>query len=254
MVLLDMKKNTITVYWAPSIFTTNDPSWDMLYTEPKFLMEELNKKNKHDGLMIKCPAIKQNLKNVVSFNSAIDDVFSLPGDKMKNIAFTETALEPIETTSKLFFAKMRKSSMDGFINVKYNMNWTLFADEPLEMRFTAPYFPTASPTENSYLASGQFNIGKWFRELSLDYHIPLESKQFSIKRGQPLFFAEFLTDKKIVMKRFQISPRLKSLLQETAQSTSRYGKFKTLLDRYKMAHDARIPEIVLNEIKKNLID
>jgi hypothetical protein len=248
------KKDTITVYWTPALFNTNQDAWDMLYPEPKFILSDLAEKYVHGGIMLKCPAIKNTMKNVISFYSAIDDNFVLPNKQMEEVAFTNSSLEDLSVNSKIHFRKERKSSMEGHINVGYNMSWLLFADESLEAKFTAPYFPPTSPVKNSFLSIGEFNIGKWFRQFNLDYHIPFDSKEFKVETGDPLVFVEFLTDKKIIMKRFELSPRLQSLMTEAGRSPSRYGEGMSLLKRYQMAHSAKIPQMILNEIKKNLVD
>ena len=149
---------------------------------------------------------------------------------------------------------MRKSSIKNHINIHYNMSWNFFASEPVVARFSAPFFPSASPVKNSYLSTGQFDIGRWYRTFMLEYHIPVDSVDFSIKENDPLLFVEFFTDKKIEFKRYSMSAKLSNLAIEAASSPVTYSKHKSLLERYKMAHGAKIPNIVLTEIRKNLID
>lgn len=248
------KKDKITVYWAPAKFNADTDSWALLYPEPKPVLADAYKLNKHKGIMPLCPAVKDTLKNVYSFNSAINDSFELPTNVMESIAYTDTVEEPIPTDSKLSFYKMRKSSIDGYINVNYNMAWLFFASEPVEAKMTAPYFPAVSPVKGAMFSAGQFNIGKWFRPVSMDYHIPLAANKFEIETGDPLFFIDFLTDKKIEFKRFNVSGRLQSLSSEMGLSSQRYGAKQSLWQRYQMAHNAKIPQMILTEIKKNLLD
>jgi hypothetical protein len=248
------KKDTITVYWAPAPFLPKEDSWAMLYSEPQSVLQDLYVSNTPKGIMTRCPAVKDTLKNVFSFNSAIDDKFQLPTQTLESIAFTETANEYIPTDSKISVQKIRKSSRDNYINIFYNMGWYLFSSEPLKARFTAPYFPSASPVKGAFLASGEYDIGRWFRPFNLDYHIPLDSKYFSVKNEEPLFFVEFFTDKKIEFKKFNVSTELRSIAFESSNSPTRYGKNKSLIERYKMAHSAKIPQMVLGQIRKNLID
>jgi len=247
-------KKTITVYWSPATFDTTETSWDSLYPEPSFILPGFHKSSGPKNSMASCPAIKKTLRNVLCFNSAIDDVFDLPNHFMSQVAFTDTDNQLIPVDSKLYFRKIRKSSMPNYINVGYNLSWVMFADEPVEVKFTAPYFPSVSPVEKAFFSTGQFDIGKWFRPFTLDYHIPLKSKEFRIEANQPLFFAEFLTEKKIVVKRFQLTPRLKHIMDESTFAPLRYGQNLTLAQRYKMAHNAKIPKMVLQEIQKSLLD
>lgn len=247
------KKKVITVYWSPATFDTTEPSWDTLYPEPVFVLPQFYTKSNRKNEMGSCPAVKKTLRNVLCFNSAIDDVFDLPNSFMRDVAFTDTDNQLIPVDSKLYFRKIRKSSMPDHINVGYNLSWVMFADQPLEVKFTAPYFPAISPVEKAFLSSGEFDIGRWFRPFTLDYHIPINSNEFKIEAEQPLFFAEFLTEKKIVVKRFQLTPRLKNMMDESTFAPVRYGKGLSLIQRYKMAHNANIPKMVLQEIEKSLL-
>jgi hypothetical protein len=251
---MSSKKDTITVYWSPAKFIADTDSWSLLYPEPKPVLKEAYKLNKHKGIMPLCPAVKDTLGNVYSFNSALSDSFDLPTQVMESIAYTDTVEEPIPTESKLSFYKMRKSSMDGYININYNMAWLFFASEPVEAKMTAPYFPATSPVKGALFSAGQFNIGKWFRPVMMDYHIPTTSNKFEIEAGDPLFFIDLITDKKIEFKRFNLSARLHNLATEMGSSTTRYEKRQSLWQRYQMAHNAKIPQMILTEIRKNLLD
>jgi hypothetical protein len=248
------KKDTITIYWAPAPFMPDNDSWAMLYRDPEPVFDKLKFNNAYRGKMIACPATKDTLRNVYSFNSAIDDEFKLPTELMRSIAHTDEDNEILPSDSKLYIQKMRKSSIKNHANIHYNMSWNFFASEPVVARFTAPFFPTISPVKNSYLSTGQFDIGRWYRTFMLEYHIPVDAVDFSIKENDPLLFIEFLTDKKIEFKRYFMTPKLSNLAVEAANASRRYSKRKTLFERYKMAHGSKIPNIVLAEIRKNLIE
>jgi hypothetical protein len=248
------KNDTITVYWAPSKFTTEAQSWNMLYRNPRSILSSIHLNNKPKGNMGKCPAVRDTFKNVYSFDSAIYDSFELSPDLMKQIAYTDSEREFIPSESKLYIEKARKSSIEDYININYNMGWVFFASEPLIAKMTAPYFPPVGPAKNAFLAAGQFDIGRWLRPFVLDYHIPLSTNLFKIEESQPLFFLELLTDKKIIFKRFELTPRLDGYINEAVGAPSAYQKKQSLLKRYQMAHSAGVPKMILNEIRKNLVD
>jgi hypothetical protein len=247
------KNEAITIYWAPSKFTTEQQSWNMLYSEPRSLLTSLHLNNKHKGGIVKCPAVKNMFKNIYSFDSTVTDSFSLDPKVLSSIAYTETEREFIPTDSKLYIEKSRKSSIDNFINISYNMGWIFFASEPVTARMSAPYFPTAEPVEGAMLAAGEFDIGRWFRPFVLDYHIPVSSKKFTVKKDQPLFFLELKTDKKVIFQRFELTKKLDGYLNEAVGAPANYQRRLSLLERYKMAHGASIPKMILNEIRKNLV-
>lgn len=247
------KNNTITVYWSPASFTTQDKSWELLYPNPDSVFHEAVRQNTHGGKMTQCPAVKNFFKNTFSFKSAIDDEFIIPTEITKAIANTSDSNVSIPTTSKLQLTKVRKTSFKDFVNVEYNMGWLFFASEPVLAEFTAPFFPSASPVPGALLSAGSFDIGSWFRPYNLDYHLPIEETNFSIKEGDPLFYLRILTDKKVNMQRFMLTPKLSSLANEMGTSSIRYGAFKKLQERYAMFKNASAGQIILSEIKKNLI-
>lgn len=247
-------KNTITVYWAPASFSSDEESWNMLYRDPELLFSSISQ-TKGMGDMAKCPALKNFMKNTFVFKSNIADNFTMPDkDYLEQNAFTNSEDLFLPVDSKIGVKKKRKSSIPGYMNIEYNVSWIFFSDEPLVASFTPPYFPAISPVKDSFLAIGEYDIGQWFRPFNLDYHIPTNSESFSIREGDPFYFVNFKTDKKIVFKRFTYTNSLKNLAFEFIFSPSHYGKNKTLKSRYLTAKKSKINKIVLQEIKKNLVD
>jgi hypothetical protein len=222
-------KDYITVYWTSSAFVNTDAHWNFLYQDPVSVVSEFAKKrNKDVKQMFSCPAYVGSMKNVYSFN---------------NLGL-----------SKLALVELRESSLNDYVNVVYNMGWLLFADEPVEARFTAPYFPASAPANGVLLAPGQFNIGLWYRDFLLDYHIPFGTKQLVFNSEQPLFYLELRTEKKIVFKRYNLSPELKRIAEECSTSPGNYENAKPLDYRYSIFKKTASRERVLSYIKENLIE
>ena len=135
----------------------------------------------------------------------------------------------------------------------YNLSWIFVAEESLVMEFSPPYLPPYSPSPNSILASGEFDIGQWFRPINLDYHVPFENTYFKVKTGDELAYVRFKTDKKVVLKRFTMNQRLMNLYTEMSNVSARYNANKTLLQRYDMAKKSKIMSIVMKEVKANVV-
>jgi hypothetical protein len=70
----------------------------------------------------------------------------------------------------------------------------------------------------------------------------------------PLFYVEFKTDKKIEFKRFNRTSKIDEIMIEAVQSPAKYGFRKTLFQRYELAKRANIRNLILSEIKNNLVD
>lgn len=246
-------KDYITVYWAPSPYVAEETSWTYLYPEPVNLLAELNKnKIKENKNIFSCPSYIDAMKNVYILKSAINDTIKIP-EELFNLELNNYP-SVFNSGSKLITQVIRPSSFNNHININYNLGWLMFADEPLEARFTAPYFPSVSPAENVILAAGQMDIGQWYRDYTIDYHVPIGVKELTIKEYQPLAYIEFKTDKKIVFKRYQLTPTLRNIATELSSAEARYGFLRTLSNRYKKANEALIHKQILAEIKKNLID
>jgi hypothetical protein len=209
--------------------------------------------------MYVCPAVKSSIKNVFVIKSNIDDDIDLPIDFLNR--FYEESVNPnvsypfvVPTNSSISVLVRRPPSFEGYLNLNYNMAWTFFADEPVTAKFTAPYFPPQSPAPGAMLATGEFDIGSWYRRFETDYHVPLNTTRLTFKQNDPLFYLELKTDKSIIFKRYTLSNRLRSLQEEMSNSSVRYGRFKSLEERYKQARYAKISQQVLTEIKNNVIE
>lgn len=247
--------DTITVYWTPIV--NNTGSWNMLYREPTLVVDDLLEiRNKEkQGSFFACPAGSAIFNNLYVVKSNLDDTFSFPEGFLDSLSDTSDNRIPLhQLGSKVGIHRNRATSLNGYKNLEYNMGWAFFADEPLLAKFTAPYMPTHSPTPGAILASGEFDIGQWLRPWHLDYFIPNQAGGMKFKIDDPLFYIEFKTDKKIIFKRFNRSPRIDDIMIESVQSPSRYGSRKTLSQRYSMAKKAKMQDIILNEIKNNIVD
>jgi hypothetical protein len=248
-----MKKNEdiITIYWSPSAFNQDDTNWNFLYSDPVSVLADLNTiRNKSTRNLFTCPAYTHSMKNVFVFKSMLEEKVKLDHDFY--IAKGGYPF-PHYGKSKILLNELRESSLENYVNLTYNMSWLFFADEPVEARFTAPYFPTATPAPGAMLATGQFNIGNWYRDYVLDYHIPVGTDEFVVKEDQPLFYLELRTEKKVVFKRYNMTQELKRIAQESANSPINYEANKTLSYRYNIFKKSSSPERVLSHIKNNLI-
>jgi hypothetical protein len=111
-----------------------------------------------------------------------------------------------------------------------------------------------SPAEGVMLSTGQFNIGEWYRDYHLDYHIPFGTKELNFKENQSLFYLEVRTDKKVVFKRYNLTIELRKLADECVTSSVIYGSNKPLLHRYNMFNKSLSPQRVLSYIKENIVE
>lgn len=249
-----MNKDTITVYWSPAQFVPTREAWDLLYADIESLENYFVKNTTSASSLRVCPGVKSSLKNSYFIKSNHDDFFKLPSSKdMEKIAYTSDVVN-FNVDSRVALSKRKPSSIDGYINLEYNMGWAFFAEESLIAKFTAPYFPTSSIAEGALFAPGKFDIGSWFRPVHMDIHVPLTTQEISIKTEDPLIFVEFETNKKIILKRFIMTEEIFNMMEDYSRSPSRYGFLKSLPERYKMAKNTNATKILLKRIKENVLD
>lgn len=245
-------RDTLTIYWAPANFSNKEASYNMAYRKPESLLNFIHGNKFDDTIQTQCPALKDTLNNLYVFKSSFDDEFDIDPEKLSQLGHDSEA-EIISNESLIGFNKFRPSQLKGYVSAMYNLRYLFFADEPVKVKFTAPYYPAITPVEGALMATGEFDIGRWYRPFDLDYHIPLTSTKFKIKENDPLFFMQVDTDKKVVFERYNMSDELINISLEMSESPLRYGKHKSLEDRYHAAEESMIPQIVLNEIRKNIV-
>lgn len=245
-------REPITVYWSPGQFILDTTSYNLLYQEPQSVADKFYGNMFNGASSLKCPAARFFFHNTFSLNSTIRNEFYFPQGLLEDIYYDEGMHYDLPVDSSVRVAKSRENQMEGYVNIEYHHSWFFFAEEDLEMSFTAPYFPAKSPMEDALLASGSFNIGSWLRPLNLEYYVPLHTRKFSVEQDDPLAFINFDTERPIIFKRFMLSQKLANVVTEIVES-DRYSFLNNLLSRYKLFKKAKMRDVILSEIKENLI-
>ena len=246
-------KDTITIFWTPGRFVIEDESWNMLYKEPQSLLQNFFKESKDTAKVRRCPAARDSLKNVFSFNSSHSENIIFPEGYLENLDSSPEENIFLDLEGTLGLNKERHSNYENHVNLSYNMSWFFFSSEPVEAKMTSPYFPPQSPTPGSRLFSGVFDIGSWYRPFNLEYLVPIDAESFIIEPEDALFYLEVKTDKKIVFQRYHNTQRLQSIAREAFLGNGIFGKNQTLQSRYNRFTGSKVRNMVLDEISKNLV-
>ena len=77
--------------------------------------------------------------------------------------------------------------------------------------------------------------------------------EIHIKKDEPLFYVELRTDKKINLQRFNYTEKLWSISHAASESGFMLGRGLGLKNRYKKFNDTGLNDIVLDEIKNNIV-
>lgn len=220
--------DALKIYWTPGNFKLVDESWSFLYAYPE----------KVSG-------------NKFVFKSTIDDEFKLPMEEINRIQKGKVHRGIVESDAMLAIFQSDKSSVPEHALIQYNMNWLFFSEEDVKVKTTLSQKET--PVKDALFQEQTESIGLWYKQFSLMYDIPLSSKGFELKAGFPLFYLEIDTKKEVEFVRYDQSLQLQHLAEEYLSLRPRYGRAMTDKEIESGIRSAHLPEIVLSEIRKNIV-
>ena len=244
------KQTPLTVYWCPTwdhYATSNN--WNMLYADPTTLHKELmsvrNKDNSRGYFA--CPAVTNDTKNTLVFKSPMDMHYSYTTDSEGKVSF--------EFKSKTWLGIEQHRPYTTLIGPTLRMAYqiTLFSEEPLVAKFTSPYFHEPKYTKYGALIPGSFDVGQWFRPFNAEIQTWSPNGEIIIEKDEPLLYVELQTDRHIDLKRANFSDELSKHVFSCTQDPFYVEANVPLVNRYRRFKESRQREIVLKELKKNLI-
>jgi hypothetical protein len=244
-------EDPIVVYWAPRYTAgageKENINWNLLYSDPVQLYKDLSSKrdlstNARDNIL-SCPAASSRFRNTYVFKNTLKTHYSFKNN------------EPTpQNENHILMSIIRPPSLKDNMMVKFHMSWMLFTEEEeLMTHINPPYFSNAKHNKYGAVVSGGFDIGKWFRPIATEFNLWTNIKEFSIEDEEPILYVEFLSDRPVILKRFYMSPELHSFAESNLYSVGLMGEWLPLKKRYEQFKRSRGKEIILKEIKKNLL-
>ena len=108
-------------------------------------------------------------------------------------------------------------------------------------------------SKTAYYVPGQYDISSWFIPVEGAFQLFPGKNTFTSKENEPLIYVNFLTDEKINLQKFYLTP---SLIEHSISCThlKHYKKFTALNSLYKTFHKSKLRNRVLTEIKQNLLE
>lgn len=238
----------IVVYWSPYYSKdTSNENWNILYSEPVQLYKELNDRRETStpakSNILSCPASSTRFKNTYIFKNTLTTHYLFKNGESLS-----------QNKNYINMSIVRPPSIKNNLMVALRMNWVFFTDEDsLTMHLNPPYFNKYSYSDYGVLCSGGFDIGKWFRPIALEFNLWDNVKEFKVLDEEPLFYVEFITDRPVILKRFYMSDEVRSFVTASTISVKTMGEWLPLKKRYEQFKRTKSKEIILKEIKSNLI-
>lgn len=250
-------KDPIIVYWAPHSIPEDDGmvgNWNMMYHEPTHVFKywstfDIKPEESKNDSFIKCPAFRNLTKNMYSWPWPFDSSYSYQA------ASTDVGQIEINPLSESFIScyPPRNQSMEVGPSIEFSYRLHMFAEEPVEVMLTSPYLQQVEYMKYGFLTSGQFDIGKWFRTLNVEIQLYGNTGEIHFKKDEPIFYVNFLTDRKIIFKRFELTKEIDTYSKKCIGAKSLFGYRLPLVDSYNIFNKSRTKDILLKKIKENLI-
>lgn len=236
---------TVIVYWSPFNYQENNFDWNILYEDPVNCYEDLlqnnNLKSNNNNFFL-CPAFKNLMKNTFVIKNPIESEF----DIIENKIF-------IKSNNYINSEIIHQPSIKNNILLDYGISHLFFSEQELEILRTPPYFHNVQNRNTGSVVPGKFNCGSWFRPIRNEFNIWDNVTTIKILENEPISYITFITDKRVVLKRFSLNKKLMDIAK-TCSTSSDWEKKVPLVKRYNRFKNTKTNKIVINEIKKNLVD
>ena len=178
------------VGWTPYKYSPSFKKYDLEFTHntyfPPEKISDIYKDTKSE--FKRCPANKQFLKNFWMIRS--------PFDVELNINRKDDTCR-INQNQRFFdafiFVRWGQYTETDLMSVSFSFQYMFVADEPVWIELY-PAFLHGEPN-NTRLISGTFDIYNWQRPVDFSFEVLDDQKPIMVKRGQPLFYVRFLSNK-----------------------------------------------------------
>jgi hypothetical protein len=237
--------NSVTVYWANVVGENGD--WSIIFEEPKSLIHELStnkNKNNADDNFLRCPAITDLAKNLFVIKSPINSSASF-------IIKNEKVSKQMNGGSGQWLVN-RPPSLNNQLLACFSNQIIFFAEEPMDMMLSDPYFSNAHHKSWGSIVPGIYNCGSWFRPINLEFNVWSGITDVSLKENEPIAYIKFFTNKNVVFKRFTMTEDLLS----TAKICSSAGWWEPkipLIKRYSRFKNSKRDKFIISKIKENIL-
>jgi hypothetical protein len=194
--------------------------------------------------IIRCPATRDFLHNYYSLSSIYSYNIFLDSENQK--AWSDLY------NQNFFDSHVRVRSYKHRI-ISFIMHYIFFVEEEsLLISMHQPFLEDNIINNTCILYPGQFNIGKWFRNLDFAFRLKKSADKFVINEKDIYAYVKFHTDENINFIQFRPSRELRDLANDigNARQNQPPNTYRPLEYRYE---SFSTKNLILQEIKKNIL-
>lgn len=230
-------KNELVVYWANFGLPDRLQRTNLIAEPPVRIMQTFHKEAGEVSYKA-CAGSKNLYQNTFVIKSPFDVDAKI---------IDSTVYEPLNLVN------LRKPTYEEAHSIDYDYHWIFFSEESVEIVQTPPYMHQTEASKYGTIASGSYDISKWFRNINPTYNLHTGVDEFKTKKDEPIFYIDFRTKKRIVLKQFDLTPDLYNLAIATADLKKLFP-FEPLEVLYNRFTRSNRHKKVIKEIKNNLLD
>ena len=254
--IMQMKTKPISIYWTGDPVPSDRHNQNFFHAEPQTLWDNvveeytINPDTYDEGVTIPgpsvmaCPGWQDLTRHTLLIKVPMSGAYKINGTKV----------EPVGLPSMFSGQVVRHPSFAGHKLFNFRMPMYFFADEPVQMTLTSPWFHKPGYTKYAAIVPGRYDIGSWYRALSFEMSMWEEDADYiEFTEGEPIAYLTFDTNKPINLIKYSGTENLRRIgsLCETA---GHWEPRVPLLKRYKRFKEGKMREEVLREIESGLVE
>ena len=189
-----MAKNQIDIQWCIPKLEDEHLWMNTAYYPPESAFKSIIQARDKDVDYFKCPAFQEYLKNVYVIRAPFDLTITI--EKNKN---GERYIRTHEYDQSFWntFINPRKGEYNHFYTMSIAIQYLFFSEESVIMEVLPAFMHPSKLQSNIKIIPGCFDVSKWIRPTDFAFEVIDESQSIEIKRGDPLLYVNFRTDKSI---------------------------------------------------------
>ena len=158
-----------------------------------------------------------------------------------------TKVEPVGLPSMFSGQVVRHPSFAGHKLFNFRMPMYFFADEPVQMTLTSPWFHKPGYTKYAAIVPGRYDIGSWYRALSFEMSMWEEDADYiEFTEGEPIAYLTFDTNKPINLIKYSGTENLRHWI--ALRNGRALGTTSTIAQKVQEVQEGKMREEVLREI------
>jgi hypothetical protein len=232
-------KDKATVYWAYMSLPERISRTSMLFESPRPLLSTLPPDGQESYR--KCYAAQNFFKNTFIVNHPLDFDVNVYGE------FPNTVFE-----NNNGILQQRQSVYKDALSFTYDYGWVFFSEESIDIAQFPPYMHNTETNKCASMPAGSFDISKWFRPVVPTYTLWEGNNNFKANAGEPMFYVDFRTDKKVKLQQFELTSDIFNLSQ-ACENFKLMKPFTPLEELYKRFTHGKRDKRLLKLIKENLL-